>query len=126
MLKITKWDGLNTGNVEEDFSCFLDEFLFLFNGAFPLQKKILCKNKKHKVKWITQGIRKSAETLRRLSREFIVNKKDDFIEFYVKYRKMYKRVVRKAKRIYTDERILTAKNSKKCGESLMRKMAGMR
>ena len=82
----------------------------IFNRAFPIVK-IKPKSKKP---WLTRAIKVSAGNMRALHyiRKFFIDDRF-FVSYFSKYRSVYRRVVRSAKRLYYGQRIRKSKNRSK-------------
>jgi hypothetical protein len=74
----------------------MDAFLHCYNNAFPIKAVYVRDTIKNN--WITQGIKISSKKMRLLDnqRKTVMKKKD--LEYIEQYRKIYRRVIKEAKR----------------------------
>ena len=101
----------------------MDLFLHCYNNAFPI--KTVCVKDKFKNKWITQGIKIFSKKLQLLDnqRKMTVMEKKDL--GYIKhYRKIYRRVIKEAKRNENNSYISNAKNKSKAAWQVINKEVG--
>lgn len=100
---------------------FHKQLCHTFNKCFPI-KKIRPKNKKP---WITMGIRTSAKNLRCLHyiRKFNLNNQV-FVNYFNSYRRLYKYIIRCAKKRYFNDRIFKAGNKTKENWSIINDLRG--
>lgn len=114
----TNWGNLlNNGNTLDKFHKLLAE---TFCKAFRLQK-IKIKNKKP---WITRGIKTSAANLRSLHyiRKYMPN--NFFINYFNKYRSIYKKVIKRAKETYYENKLEKANNKMKESWAIVNDLRG--
>ena len=101
----------------------MDLFLHFYNNAFPV--KNICVRDKIKNNWIPQGIKISSKKMRLLDNQRktqVVEKKDlDYIEHY---RKVYRRVIKEAKRRENNSYVSSAKNKLKAALQVINKEVG--
>ena len=102
LLNAENWEKVSLENyVNSKFNTFLHTFLQYFNVAFPIK---ICKTENGKGKaWITKGIRicsKKNRQLSRLQKEGILSL--EMKEYARKYRSIYRRVIKDAKRNEND------------------------
>lgn len=112
MLGCVDWDMLigATSDVEEEYSSFIDNIMYIFNLSFPLLKRKFYKTNRCQP-WITAGIRISSRTLKDLHHLKDIN--SNFDNYYVEYKKIYTRVVKQAKRLYYSDRMKKSENRNK-------------
>lgn len=112
-LQQEKWEEVYTAcNTNSKFDIFLESFLYYYNVAFPI--KNFKTSKPNTKSWITKGIQICSNKLRLFSRIQKTGTLNAEIEDYVNnYRKIYKRVLKEAKRKDNDRFILTAQNKTK-------------
>jgi hypothetical protein len=94
-----------------NFDAFMNILHYHFDRCFPL--KLVNQSRLQKKSWITQGIRKSSERLHWLNR---LQKEIDLTVEQVythKYRLVYKRIIKGAKKKENDRHIASAKNKTK-------------
>ncbi|MDR3131872.1 MAG: hypothetical protein LBU02_02130 [Rickettsiales bacterium] len=87
--------------------------------------KKLTKTKQVKNKWVTSGIRVSSNRLRfrnGLMKEGNVS--EEIKEYYSRYKKVYNRVIRDAKRLSNSKRINTSGNKSKAMWDLIKEELG--
>lgn len=104
------WDDIlyAEGDVSQTFSRFLETFMCYFEDSFKLIKKRTCNVERG---WLTAGIRVSSRKLRLLADMFSKGLIDAC--FYKRYKLIYRRVVRQAKRMYFDRKLMNAANKSK-------------
>lgn len=101
------WDEVfsNDDCTTDRYKIFRDIFHYHLNIACPLTKRKLYLNRKNC--WVTNGIRKSAETLKqfRLDDEMYTRRNKEFKKFFLMYKRVYRNVIRAAKKIYSNAQI---------------------
>ena len=101
----------------------MDLILHCYNNAFPI--KTVCVRNKFKNKWITQGIKvysKKMQLLDNQRKKTVMEKEDlDYIEHY---RKVYRRVIKEAKRSENNSYISSTKNKSKAAWHVINKEVG--
>lgn len=116
-LTAEKWLEINDSNdVNTNYMMFLKTFLLLFEESFPITIKQY--NLKHnrlasKPEWISQGIINSSKKLKLLYR---LNKQitdPRFTIYYINYRKIYRKVVKVAKKKHISNKITKCINKPK-------------
>ena len=101
----------------------MNQFSVLFDNAFPL--KLRNSRKPLKATWITQGIRTSSKNVRLINK--IKNHlplSEDTRLYYETYSKIYKRVIKEAKKRENDRFILQATNKPKAMWQIINKELG--
>ena len=110
---------LEIGDTQEAFSCFSDTFQQIFDLYFPLTKKKL-NYKFNKVSpWITLGLLKSRSTKIKLNQ--IYNRNPTLLnrEKLVRFRNLYNKIIREAKKNYYHQKLSEHKsNAKKTWQTL--------
>lgn len=101
---------------------FQSKVIDIFNKSFPL-RNIKTKNKKL---WITKGIKISGKNLKSLHtiRKFTSN--HIFIGYFNRYRTIYRRVIKKAKELYYENRINRSENESKEYWNIINELRGKR
>lgn len=99
-------------SVNENFKEFLSCYKLCMEEVFPL-RVVKTKNYNKDKKWITKGIIKSSENKRNLHCLAKTNKDPLFLNYVCKYKKIFKKVVSKAKQMSNNTYILNAKNKSK-------------
>lgn len=103
-----KWLEINDMNdVNINYNKFLKTFLLYFEESFPY---IVKPRSKHnltatKPEWISRGIIISSKNLKYLYKQSKVIEDTKFIEYYKNYKKIYRKVVKAAKKQYTSNKI---------------------
>jgi hypothetical protein len=110
----TIWDLSSTKNAQSNFNSFFQSFMSNFNYCFPLKfySCKLSKNKSNK-NWVTKGITISSRRKRELSKMAKVNDDANFQNYYKKYRKIFKTVCDKARKLSNCDMISKADNRSK-------------
>jgi hypothetical protein len=98
-------------SVDEKLHAFLKGFKLSYETAFP---KITQKHwKPVKKPWITKGIIASSKKIKVLHLRSRTSGDKNFIQFYKKYRKIYRKVISVAKQTYLNSVILSSENRSK-------------
>lgn len=103
---LVQWNHISQS--ANPLSMFHKQLCRSFNKCFP-KKKI--RPKKNKKPWVTKGIKASARNLRCLHyiRKFNLHN-DVFVNYYNNYRRLYRHIIRCAKKGYYSDRISKAGN----------------
>lgn len=111
-LKTEQWYDVRNNNLDVDskFENFINVLDYYYNLSF----KLVTKNKSNyytNKNWITNGIKTSSRNLKDLN----IQQKQGFIDitFYKKYKLIYRRVIREAKKMYYDNKIINSENKSK-------------
>ena len=80
--------------------------------AFPV-KRLKQRNAQEKLRWVTKGIRKSWETFKFLARLCRTSVDEKTKDYFKKYKKVFKSVMRKSKEMCNSKRIEKAVNKGK-------------
>jgi hypothetical protein len=107
----TNWDISNKYDAQTNFNNFFNQFLIHFNHCFPPKffTNKQRKNKNNKT-WVTEGIKISSKKKRQLSKIAKTSKDLNFLAYYKNYRKIFKTVCDRARKMYNCEVISTADN----------------
>lgn len=103
-------DVFDAVTVEEGFNNFVNIMSYYHDSCFPY-KKISTKHAKNA--WITPGIKKSSEKLKFLYQIKSATNNPNDINYYNKYKKIYKKVIIDAKKLYNDSFYSKANNKTK-------------
>jgi hypothetical protein len=107
-------------DVNGKFSVFANIFHYYFDMVFPL--KLYNQNKLQKKGWVTQGIRMSSKRMRWLNnlqkKTNLTGEEQDYIH---RYRMIYKRVLKEAKKRENDRHIANAKNKTRAVWQIVKK-----
>jgi hypothetical protein len=110
-------------NVNGKFNAFMDIFGYYFDMCFPL--KLVNQSSLQRKSWITQGIKKSSRRLCWLNG---LQRKMDLTEgeqaYIHRYRMIYRRTIKEAKRRDNDRYIVNAKNKTKAMWRIINKELG--
>lgn len=94
-------DVYNCSDVNKAFEIFVNILKFYIDISFPI-KKVNANQTKNKKNWVTKGIQISSKNLKYLySRMKITNDKND-IDFYKRYKQVYRKVIKAAKNYYNN------------------------
>lgn len=115
--KETWSDIYNAKTVDDGFKNFTNTLAHYMEISFPLKK--FRKNDNRKNYWITQGIRTSANKLKILYEKMIRTRDMSDINFYNCYKKLYKKVIRAAKRQHNDKIYERSSNKSKAVWSII-------
>ena len=118
------WDGVFDGeDVNEMFNSFLNDYLRIFNSCFPLQI-VSIKNNYNKNKWITKGIKISCNNKRKLYLSYRLNPKKKSLNHYKLYCKILTNVIKEAKKIYYNKKVLKANNKCRVTWDIINEISG--
>ena len=111
-LKQEPWKELE-GNLDINakFNIFHAKYKQFYDSIFILKRVNL--NQKPRKRWVTTGIKISRENLKRLNLERKKSSETTIQEYFIKYRRVYRKVIRLAKKIQNDEYIQNAENKSK-------------
>jgi len=101
----------------------MDVFLYCYNNAFPI--KTVHMRDTINNKWITQGIKISSKRMRLLDNQrktTVMEKKD--LKYIEQNRKIYRRVIKEAKRRENNTYISSSKNKSKAAWQIINKELG--
>lgn len=104
-----------------EFSCFYKKFCVLYNKHFPLKVN---RTENMRKPWVTAGLKTSSKNLREL-RNF--NKTTDspiFQNYYMTYKKIYRKLISQAKKISNDDFIQNSQNKSKAIWQIVRRETG--
>lgn len=113
-LRTVDWVNIKTGNtVNECFRNFMNSLCSLFEESFPKKIYVLKSQAVSNKSWITIGIKTSSRKLKTLYSIGKFNKSPHFVEYYTTYKKIYKKVLFRAKQMHNDKLILNSNNKGK-------------
>lgn len=105
------WTELNDlNNINDKFSAFIGILEYYYNVSFQFIEKKQT-NFHNNNQWLTLGLKTSSRNLRKLHDE--MRKGKITLEFYKKYKYIYRRLLRLAKRKYYDDKVSHSKNKTK-------------
>lgn len=114
LLAMEKWEtvyNVAATDVNMQYEIFYNILKYYINISFPLVN-CHCKNISKKSKaWITPGIKKSAANIKNLFFLYKQNLVDK--NYYNNYKRIYKRIIRSAKKMHHDNILLNASNKSK-------------
>ncbi|KAK9509226.1 hypothetical protein O3M35_006584 [Rhynocoris fuscipes] len=124
LLKKENWtNALNIDkSIEVRFCNFLQVLEFYFNITFPICKQSNARTKSKK-SWITKGIKISSLKLKQLYKRKLSGNESDKI-LYSKYKKIYSRVIKAAKRLDNDNFLRESSNKSKAMWNIIDKCIG--
>lgn len=102
-------DVYDAVTLDDGFTCFINILKYYIDIHFPV-KKISGTNSNT---WVTQGIKISSQKLKDLNKLLNITKNPNIAEFYKKYKNIYRKVIRTAKRMYNDKLYSNANNKSK-------------
>ena len=100
---------LEGNTIDEWYNGFVEKVKGFYEMAFPV-KRLKQKNAQRKLRWVTKGIRKSWETFKFLARLCRTSVDEKTKDYFKKYKKVFKRVMRKSKEMCNSKRIEKAVN----------------
>lgn len=110
-------------SVNDKFRSFMNIFSLKFNMHFPKKLHII-KHGKSKQNWITNGIRVSSNKLKILYEISKLNNSPNFVNYYRKYKKVYRRVLKQAKKLSNDLLIQNSQNKSKTVWNIIKTESG--
>lgn len=114
----------NAESADDKFEQFHKKFKEMFDSFFPIKKRnVTVRQKKD---WITKGLKITSINHRELSKEAKGHKDIEFKNYFVKYRKIYRKVVQNAKMLSVKEEITTSKNVTKAVWRVINRSMGKR
>jgi hypothetical protein len=120
------WNLSTVYSAQSNFDNFLHDFINNFNFCFPLK---FFSNKPNKNKtnksWVTKGIKISSKRKRELSRIAKINKDVTFQNYYNRYRKIFKAVCDRARKLFNCKVISDADNKSKAVWSVVKSELGV-
>ena len=118
------WDMVfNSEDINNMFNSFLNNYLRIFNSSFPLQTVVVRKNST-KNKWITKGIQTSCNNKRKLYKACRQNTDEEIKQHYRLYSKILANVIREAKTLYYNKKILKFNNKYKTTWDVIKEVTG--
>jgi len=109
--------------VKAKYEAFMNTFMHSFDIAFPL--KLARERKRLANGWITQGIKKSSKRIKLLNLLTKLPNLTQQTKIYIsRYKLIYKRVIREAKKRENDNYIMCAKNKSKAIWQVIHKETG--
>jgi exonuclease III len=108
------------------FNIFFKKFHFAFLNAFPPKTTTVYLNDRRSVSsWITPGIKKSSETKRKLFQLTKTNSNPEFLLYFKKYAKIFRKTVKAAKRMCNSNLISNSKNVTATAWKIVKQEAGL-
>ena len=118
------WDMVfNSEDINNMFNSFFNDYLRIFNSSFPLHTVTVRKNLT-KNKWITKGIKISCNNKRKLYLACRQNTNEEIKQHYQLYSKILANVIREAKTIYYNKKILKSHNKYKTTWDVIKEVTG--
>lgn len=126
-LSMVQWSFLTCNNAQENFKLFFNQFFEIFNVFFP-SKFYSNSNRKRQLKngWVTEGIRISSATKRRLHQLVKLSQNKKLINYYKIYKKIFKVVCKEAKKSYNCKLIKTSENKTKTAWDIIKSEMGVK
>jgi hypothetical protein len=116
------WDGVfNNNDINLMFNSFLNTYLKIFYSSFPL---IRSKSRNYDNNWVTLGIKMSCKRKREL---FLLTRNSNnsaLKQYYKAYCKILVKVIKEAKRITLNKRILRSNNKTKTTWNIIIELLG--
>jgi hypothetical protein len=103
------------------FNSFLNTYLKIFHSSFPTVRA-KCRNSNNS--WITLGIKTSCKRKRELFLLTRNNNKPDLKQFYKAYCKILANVIKEAKKMAYNKRILKSNNKPKTTWNIINELLG--
>jgi hypothetical protein len=116
------WDSVfNNNDVNLMFISFLNTYLRFFYSCFPL---IRTKSRNHNNNWITLGIKTSCKRKRELFLLIRNCNNPALKQYYKAYCKVFVKVIKEAKRMTFNKRILNSNNKSKTAWNIINEVLG--
>jgi hypothetical protein len=116
-------DVLNQSDVNASLKAFMDSFLYYFETAIPYKKKII-RNLENK-KWLSMGLIISSRKMKWLnSLKKRITLKSETLDYIKNYNKIYKKILKQAKKRDNDRYVTEASNKIKAMWQLINKQIG--
>lgn len=123
--EIDDWELSLLNDAQTNFNTFFHQFMTIFDFSFPLKfySKKTSKNKNKS--WVTKGIKISSERKRELSRIAKTNSDINFQNYYKNYRKIFKAVCDRARKMYNCDIISNSDNRSKAVWTVVKSELGI-
>lgn len=82
---------------------------YYFELSFPIKKKEIKENNNRRKPWLTRGLITSAQNMKYLY-ELTLSGNHEIIQYYNNYKKIYRKLLNKAKRLYNNDLICNSSN----------------
>jgi hypothetical protein len=116
------WDSIfNNTDVNLMFNSFLNTYLRIFYSSFPLMK---IKSNSNTINWITLGIKTSCKRKRELFLLLRNNNNPALKKYYKTYCRILAKVIKEAKRLSYNNRILKSDNKVKTTWNIINELLG--
>ena len=109
LMNTVDWN-LITLNANDSYSIFIENFIKIYDQAFPLQK-IKIKGKSLVSPWITKGIRKSSRKKQHLYEKFLKHKTTKTLQNYRNYKNLTENIKKSSKKHYYQNKLEKCKNN---------------
>jgi hypothetical protein len=122
MLSNESWDRVFSNvDVNKFFNVFLNIFLRIFETCFPLKK---VKKNMYSNQWITKGIKISCKWKKHLYLMMRATNYPDLKEYYTRYCRLLRKLIRRAKAIYYNGMIINSSNKSKEVREIIKRESG--
>jgi hypothetical protein len=118
-----RWEVDCCRSVDEMFKMFMTKFLNCFNESFP--KTVVKHHRRDVLRWVTRGIRVSSKHKRELHEQAKAMNDSSTLAYYKLYRKIFKKVVKAAKKITNDRFISKSKCKSKASWRVIKDETGL-
>ena len=113
-LETTDWTYLESLDANESFSEFHGKLMNIFEEICPLKEYHIRSDRLVRDPWITKGLTTSLKKQKLLYKHYLKNKDDVSTNRYKNYRNLLRKLIRRSKIAYFNEKCLNLKqNSKK-------------
>ena len=109
LMNTVDWN-LITLNPNDSYSIFIENYIKIYDQAFPLQK-IKIKGKSLVSPWITKGIRKSSRKKQHLYEKFLKHKATKTLQNYKNYKNLFENIKKSSKKHYYQSKLEKCKNN---------------
>lgn len=101
-------DLYSANNVNDAFKIFSDTLNYYIELCFPVKRTTV--HVKHSKSWITKGLKISSKKLKQLYHRSLHTSNENDKVFYMQYRRLYKKLIKKAKQMENDRILLNSSN----------------
>lgn len=106
-------------NINEKFAIFTNTLNHYFDICFPRKRKIIDPNIKKRKPWLTQGLLISGQNMKHLY-NLTLNGDKETTDYYNTYKKIYRTLLNKAKKLYNSNLIMNSNNKTKTAWNIIR------
>lgn len=106
------------GDANDKYNTFIQIMKYYFDKAFPVKTKTFSNNNNKTKPWLTKGLIISGKKLKDL--HALHRDDEEFKNYYIQYKKIYRRLLNQAKKMYNSKLLLNTNNKSKTAWSLIK------